>query len=184
MKTMTLLIGTFLLTLGCANVRMEAPKDPIKLDVSMRLDVYQHVESDIDKIENTINSPSKKGAKVLNKTSLLDIFVDNAYAQELSPEAESAVARRQARHSDLVSWEEKGVVGENRSGLVEIKGSKNDAVQGLVDSENNDRMVIYKAVADKNGTSIDSVQSLYAKKLQSNASPGTPVEGNSGWSVK
>jgi len=184
MQTIAILVGALLLMIGCANVRMVAPKDPIKLDVSMRLDVYQHVQSDIDKIENSVNSPAKSETKTSNKTSLLDIFVTKAYADELSPEAASAISRRKARHTDLVSWEQKGVVGENRSGLLEIRGAKSGDVQSLVDNENNDRVVIYKAIADKNGTSVDSVESLYAKKLQSDAPSGTAVEGDSGWSVK
>jgi len=184
MRSIVLLIGVFFLMVGCAHVKMEAPKEPIKLDVSMRLDVYQHVENDINQIENKINAPLSNPSRISDKHSLLDYFVGNAYAQDLSPEAESAVARRQSRHNDLLSWEQKGVVGENRSGLVEIRGSKNEVVQALVESENNDRMIIYRAVADKNGTSIDAVQSLYAKRLQSNAPSGTPVEGDSGWSVK
>ena len=28
---------------GCAKVQVQAPKEPIKVDITMRLDVYQHV---------------------------------------------------------------------------------------------------------------------------------------------
>jgi len=38
-------MGVFL-TVGCAKVQVQAPKEPIKVDISMRLDVYQHVEKD------------------------------------------------------------------------------------------------------------------------------------------
>jgi uncharacterized protein YdbL (DUF1318 family) len=37
-------------------------------------------------------------------------------------------------------------------------------------------MVIYQSIANKNGTSIEQVQNLYAKRLQSDAPGGTPVE--------
>lgn len=184
MRGIIFLAGTLFLMIGCAHVAMEAPKEPIKLDVSMRLDVYQHVQNDINQIENRINAPSDNPSKISDKHSLLDYFTENAYAQDLSPEAEAAVARRQSRHSDLLSWERKGVVGENKSGLAEIRGPKDAVVQALVESENNDRTIIYRAIADKNGTPIDAVQGLYAKRLQSDAPAGTPVEGDLGWSVK
>ncbi|MDP2911312.1 MAG: hypothetical protein Q8N76_03140, partial [Candidatus Omnitrophota bacterium] len=48
--------------LGCARVRVEAPKDPIKLDISMRLDIYQHVAKDIDAIEGIVSGNETKPA--------------------------------------------------------------------------------------------------------------------------
>ena len=73
MGSIVLLIGWFFLIVGCAHIKMEAPKEPIKLDVSMRLDVYQHVENDINQIENTINAPPKNPSKISDKHSLLDL---------------------------------------------------------------------------------------------------------------
>src|SRR5271170_847562 len=161
MRSFLLLVSGVFLFIGCAHVKLEAPQEPIKLDVSMRLDIYQHIESDINQIENKVDASSKP--RVSDKQSLLDYFVTDAYAQELSPEVESAVTRRQARHMALFSWEQKGIVGENASGLVEIRGSQNEMIQGLVSNENNDRMIIYRALADENGTSVKAIQNLYAK---------------------
>src|SRR4030042_2483240 len=101
--------------IGCARVRVEAPKEPIKVDISMRLDVYQHVIKDINSIEDSVSGSSAQGGN-----SLLRFFVRDVYAQaSLSPQAEQAVARRKDRRGQLVSYEEKGVIGENRLGLVE-----------------------------------------------------------------
>ncbi|MDD5730569.1 MAG: DUF1318 domain-containing protein, partial [Candidatus Omnitrophica bacterium] len=124
--------------------------------------------------------------------SLLNCFVTNAYAQEdLSPEVKNAALNRKNRRSELASWESKGVIGENSLGLVEIRSSDKGGSEAaaLVQAENNDRMVIYQAVAKKNGTSVDEVQKLYAKRLQADAPAGTPIEaangsGNSGWKTK
>jgi len=96
----------------------------------------------------------------------LNFFVKEAYAdEELSPQVEQAALRRRDRRSQLFSWEEKGVVGENKVGLAEVKilDQVNDATQKLIDAENNDWMLIYHAVAGKNGTSVEEVQKLYAK---------------------
>jgi len=187
-----ILIACVILSLGCARVRVEAPKEAIKVDISMRLDIYQHVQKDINAIENIV-SGSKEAPKSSDNHSLLDYFISNAYAQEgLSPEVEQAALRRKDRRTELVSWEAKGFVGENKSGLVEVRnsGGATAALEQLVKAENEDRMIIYRAVADKNGTSVDDVQKLYAKRLQSDAPVGTPAEvlnaasGNFEWVIK
>ena len=50
MKKIFLACCAVVIGLGCARVRVEAPKEAIKVDISMRLDVYQHVQKDIDEI--------------------------------------------------------------------------------------------------------------------------------------
>jgi len=158
MKKFWVMVGVLVVFFGCARVRVEAPKDPIKLDISMRLDIYQHVAKDIDDIENIVSG---------QKGSMLDIFVKEAYAETLlAPEVEQAAYSRRDRKPQLDSLEASGTVVENQLGLVEIKGSEDPSVKTLVDAENADRMVIYKAIAAKNGVSVEEVQEIYAKKIQ------------------
>lgn len=190
MKTLIFVLAGLVMSMGCARVRVEAPKDPIKVDISMRLDVYQHVEKDIDAIENIVSGSEEKPQSKTYQ-NIMNFFVADAHAEEgLTPEVEQAALRRKDRHSELVSLKGRGIVGENRSGLVEIRMSdKADAsVAVLVQAENNDRMVIYRGVAEKNGTSIEEVQKLYAQRLQRDAPGGTPIEvpGGSGfeWKIK
>lgn len=191
MKKNLLMFLVFLLGLGCARVRVEAPKEPIRVDVSMRLDIYQHIEKDIDQIENMISGPQRKDP-ASNKQSLLGYFVREAYAAEgLDPEVEAAVSNRRDRRSALVAWEGKGVIGENKSGLVEVRlqSKATPDVEDLVRAENRDRMVIYKSVAEKNGSSVQEVQRLYAKRLQADAPAGTPIQvpddkGSYVWKIK
>ena len=90
----------FLAGLGCARVRVEAPKEAIKVDVSMRLDIYQHVEKDIDNIENMVSAKDKH--------SLLGLFETKAYADDnLGPQVQQAIERRKDRRADLIALEEK-----------------------------------------------------------------------------
>lgn len=177
---------------GCARIRVEAPKEPIKLDISMRLDIYQHVAKDIDAIEDIVSGNGSKPAKG-KQGSMLDLFVKDAYAQEsLSPEVEQAAYNRRDRKPELVSWEAKGVIGENKLGLVEARdsGRVDSPINSLINAENTDRMVIYKAISSKNGISVEEVQKIYAKKLQDSANSGTPVEalneatGQYEWKIK
>jgi len=173
-----------LCALGCARVRVEAPKEAFKVDISMRLDVYQHVAKDIDSIESIVSGAGQKQAGPDIKSSL-NIFVSEAYAQEgLGADVEQAALRRRDRRSQLAQYESKGVIGENGSGLVEVRGQADAQAQALVSSENSDRMVIYTAVAQKNGTSVADVQKLYAKRLQNDAPSGTPIETGGVWAVK
>ena len=157
-KIMIALLG-LVVVLGCARVSVQAPKDPIKVDISMRLDIY----------------------------------VSQAYAAEdLSSEVQAAALRRKDRRDQLISLAEKGIIGENKSGLLVIRLSdKADAsATKLVNEENRDRMIIYQSVAQKNGSSVEEVQKLYAKRLQQDALVGTPIEvfdnarGSFEWTIK
>jgi len=177
---------------GCANLSIGGSKEPIKMDISMRLDVYQHVEKDISAIEDLVSGTSSSGT-IKENQSFLNILVSSAYAESnLSPEVEQAALRRRDRLNQLYSLEAKGVVGENKMGLVEIRNDAmaDNAVKALVSEENNDRMIIYKEVSSKNQTAIDEVQKLYAKRLQADAPSGTPIEvmnestGSYQWMIK
>ena len=191
--TALLIIGILAIGLGCARVQVEAPKEPIKVDVTMRLDIYQHVAKDIDDIESIVSgSGSNPGAQ--GQGSFLNLFVGNAYAQgeALSSEVESAALRRKGRYQQLTALEEDGIVGENKWGLVEIRVAQkaDSATKDLIGKENSDRMVIYKEIAVKNGATIEEVQAMYAKRLQSDAPSGTPIEafneqsGKFEWKIK
>jgi len=160
------------LVIGCAQVQVKAPKEPIKVDITMRLDVYQHVVSDIDNVENIVSGKTDAKSKGGMK---LNFLMANAYAEEgLSKDVEDAALRRKDRRAELVSWESKGAIGENKLGLVEARGSGTPA--SLVKAENADRMIIYKSISQKNGALLEDVQKLYAQRLQSDAPGGTPIE--------
>ncbi len=173
-----------LFLLGCARVTVGS-KEPIKLDVTMRLDVYQHVAKDVTAIEDMITAPSAGHGQ----TSFLFLGVNDAYAQEESDfpaDVKAAIERRKERRSTLVSWEAKGAIGENAIGLVEIKDpSAASEVSGLVSDENSDRNIIYGHVASKNGAAEDETGRLFAKRIQADAPQGTPVESpNGSWTTR
>ena len=188
MRIALFLAVALFVSLGCARIRVEAPKEPIKMDITMRLDISQHVQKDIDAIENIVSGAAKEQAVSSDKQSRLGFFIANAYAQEgLSPEVEQAALRRKARLAELSSWQAKGVIGENSIALVEIRNAQGAdySVSQIVSQENTDRMVIYQAIALKNGTSLAEVQKLYAARLQASAPSGTSVQSTDGsWKVK
>jgi len=183
-KAMFILIPGLFFVIGCATVKVQAPKEAIKVDISMRLDVYQHVQKDIDAIESIVTGSGAEN-KIQDKQSLLGFVIGTAYAQDISPELEQAALRRKARYSQLISLERQGVIGENRSGLVTLKQSGDASAESIVSGENADRMIIYNEIAAKNGTSVGDVQKIYADRLQQDAPAGTPIETAGGsWGTK
>jgi uncharacterized protein YdbL (DUF1318 family) len=186
MRITLMLFLVVFLSLGCARVRVEAPEKPIKVDISMRLDIYQHIEKDINAIEDIVSGPKENVKTDKDKQSMLGFFIAMAYAEDLSPEVQQAAYRRKDRRDQLSSLEAQGIVGENKSGLVVVRNpaAADAPVQDLVNAENSDRMIIYQSVAKKNGSSVEEVQKLYAKRLQADAPSGTPIESADGWAQK
>ncbi|MCM8763650.1 MAG: YdbL family protein [Candidatus Omnitrophica bacterium] len=178
---------------GCASVAVKAPKEPIKIDITMRLDIYQHVQKDINMIEDMISGGSSKTDKIKNETKS-SFFLGVAFAEEefLTPEVAEAVSRRRSRTEQLNSLKREGIIGENRLGLLVIRetGKADNNLGNLIKDEINDRMIIYKAIANKNNISIEEVQKLYSGRLQKDSPSGTPIEifnaskGSYEWSIK
>jgi len=186
------LLGAFIL--GCSpKVRFESTK-PIKIDVSMRIDVYQHVAKQADFIENQIESTQPAQAQQAKPQSSLWPLTSIAYAQEdISPKIKGAVDSRKGRFSELRNWEVKGVIGENRKGYVEIRdraaaGGDISAVERIIADENKDRQAIYKDISANNDISVEEAGIAYAPRIQQGAAAGTPIEievnGQYQWTTK
>lgn len=170
--------------LGCARVRVEGPEEPIKVDITMRVDVYQHVQEDINAIEDIV--AGQEGAVAPGPQSWLVSPVCAWAEQSLDPKVEEAALRRKERLSLLQMLESEGIIGENKSGLLEVRagGMITPDAQILLEEENKDRMTIYTALASKNNVGVSEIQSLYAQRLQTDAPAGTPIETDDGWQVK
>lgn len=167
-----------IMALGCARVRVEAPKEAFKVDVSMRIDVYQHIQNDINAIEDIV-SGSGGEVSATDQQSMLNFFLGTAYAQdELDAAIKEAALRRKERLPELQSLMAQGIIGENKSGLLEIvgTGAASSATEKIVDGENADRTTIYKELARKNNTSLEAIRGLYSSRLQEDVPPGTPME--------
>lgn len=179
---LTRFVVSLFLLMGCARVSVES-KEPIRLDVTMRLDIYQHVTQDVQNIEDMI-SVSPQQAVRARKTSWLSFGVQEAWAQEEAgypSEVKEAIERRKARRNELISWQSKGVLGENASGVVvaRTESASNDTT-ALAQEENQDRAIIYRYVAQKNQASFEETARVFAKRIQADAPVGTPIEISDG----
>lgn len=78
----------------------------------------------------------------------------------------------------------KGQVGEKASGYLGAVTGGNAEVQALVSDINQKRKQAYEEIAKRNGTSVNSVESLAGEKAIQNTKPGNMVEGPGGWMKK
>ena len=78
----------------------------------------------------------------------------------------------------------KGQVGEKASGYLGAVTGENADVQALVSDINQKRRQAYEEIAKRNGTSLNSVETLAGEKAIQNTKPGNMVEGPGGWVKK
>ena len=168
MKKITALVAV-LVALGCARVNLQTEK-PLKVDINMRVDVYQHVVKEAASIEDQVYGSSEK------KLNLL-LRMDEAYAQESGSDLDNAIQLRRARASTIEGYFDKGYVGENKDALLELKDQSlasdlSTAVQSMIAEENRDRDIIYKATAQKNSADLARTRQIFFDDHYKRASSG------------
>ena len=153
--------GLLSLAAGCAlpPVKLTTP-EPVQVDVNVRLDVYQHGGSDGERARQEDDAP------------------DDTAAVE---------RRRRNRMGDIQLFKNSRIVGENRSGLLEIlnppPGEYGDYVSQVVAAENQDRMTLMRRQAEASGLDIAAVQKERARLWRNQAFNGEWIEvpdGDSG----
>ena len=143
--------ATGLLLASCAapTVNLATPQ-PIKVDIAVRLDVYQH---------------AKEASKKSTPTS--------------TTSAEPAEARRN-RMADIQTFKNSRLVGEGRDALLAIRvdtpGDYGDFIRKTVDAENSDRMALMKSEAEKQKAALPQVQFKQASLAAKLAFKGEWIE--------
>ena len=121
-------------------------------------------------------------------------FVNCAYAQEGVLQVSTASIRAlktaiKKRFPKLIPYFQKGIIGENNRGLLEIKSwqgvslAKRAKVKQLVEAENKDRTNLYQEVAKNMGidpSQLGKVQKIFAKQWQKTAHSGTWIQTEDG----
>ncbi|MBG0788905.1 MAG: YdbL family protein [Desulfovibrionaceae bacterium] len=92
--------------------------------------------------------------------------------------AQSLRERMAERAPAIVALKDQGVVGENNRGFLEFRAAKTQA--DMVAAENQDRATVYKAIAQKTGTSAELVGQRRAGKLAQMAHPGNWLQSPDG----
>lgn len=177
---------TFFVLLGCARVSLDTKK-PIQVDVKMRVDIYQHVAQDVANIEDLISSEPKGKQVSFFFLGEREAWAETDEEEGYPADVLRAIERRKARRNELVRWEQRGVIGENRIGKVELADpafSDKDVIR-LMNEENEDRSIIYSYVAEKNLAGVEETGRVFAQRIQADAPPGTSIQSSSGeWTIR
>ena len=157
-KTASLSLA-FLVLAGCANgptINLDTKKplkvDPVKVDLNMRVDVYQHPDANAQKrVANT--QPAA---------------------------AEDAQTRLRNRMGEVQVLKNNRIVGESRAGLLEIRneppGEFGEYVQRLVEAENKDRVAMMQDIAQKKNLAAEEVQRQQSELARNKAFSGEWIE--------
>jgi uncharacterized protein YdbL (DUF1318 family) len=129
-----------------------ATSEPIKVDINMRLDVYQYSTTGTQK-------PAQPQA---------------------SPSAGNPESRRRNRMADIQQFKNQRLVGESRDGLLVIRvkpdGEFGDYVRTTVEEENADRMELMKSLAESQKTSLPEIQAKQAELWRNRSFKGEWIE--------
>lgn len=93
--------------------------------------------------------------------------------------ADSVKERMAARAPEIVRLKSQGQVGENNQGYLEARGA-DAAGTAIVKAENQDRKLVYQAIAAKTGTSPEQVGQRAAAKRVEVAGAGEWLQSPSG----
>ena len=94
-------------------------------------------------------------------------------------------ARMEQRLGALDDMKDRGVVGENNRGFLEVRGNASGQDQQVISDENSDRRTVYAAIAAKTGASADTVGRQRAQQLAGLAKRGHWIQDANGeWRQK
>jgi hypothetical protein len=88
-------------------------------------------------------------------------------------------ARLEQRLRSLDQLKSSGAIGETNRGLVDLRAASPTAGD-LVAAENRDRGLVYAAIAQQTGSTVDTVGRARAKQIAVASAPGVWVQRESG----
>jgi uncharacterized protein YdbL (DUF1318 family) len=107
---------------------------------------------------------------------LLSVGVASARAAE---DLGAVKARLAQRLGSLDQLKSSGAIGETNRGLVDLRAASPTAGD-LVAAENRDRGLVYAAIAQQTGSTVDTVGRARAKQIAAASAPGVWVQRESG----
>ncbi len=151
-KSLGLSLCLMTLVAGCKAPTVNlGTSEPIKVDIDMRLDVYQH-------------SNTAKPAPQASPT----------------PGNADPATRRRNRMADIQIYKNSAYIGEGRDGLVSIQklpeGEYGDTVRKTVEVENADRLEQMKDIAETRKVSLLEIQKEQAALWRNRAFKGELIE--------
>ncbi|MBF0386007.1 MAG: DUF1318 domain-containing protein [Candidatus Omnitrophica bacterium] len=155
-------ISVFLMS--CTSVDLKTSK-PLKVDVNVRIDVYQHIAEEVHSIEEEIYGDQKADNDLMSFFGL----VTDAYAIEYPLELKPVIERRKKRSAEVLEALENGSAGENEHGYLEIidwtlPHKKISALGRLIEAENSDRSIVFQKLARENQVEVSEIENAFFKE--------------------
>jgi uncharacterized protein YdbL (DUF1318 family) len=88
-------------------------------------------------------------------------------------------ARLAQRLGALDQFKSSGAIGETNRGLVDLRAAS-PAAGDLVAAENRDRGIVYAAIAQQTGSTVETVGRARAKQIAAASAPGVWVQRENG----
>lgn len=188
-------------SMHASRTRTEVPEEQIARIAGQIEDAVAYTKSEPDIPELDVD---EKTGKASDEFQPLDLIIGPNEIREKVPALAqvhadtelilSAIRGRILRRPAVYELQQKGCMGETRSGFVKtIKGDlcagdryERDRVAYVVLLENRDRRAIYKQLAETLGeSSPDRIQKIFADQIYRKAWAGTPLETPDGtWEKK
>ena len=111
--------------------------------------------------------------------SILLILIISAMIIPGSTLAASLKERMKARLPQIINLKSAGIVGENNRGFLELR-RQNDAAAKLIAAENQDRRIVYNAIAKQQQVSPENVGQRRAAQIAARTATGTWLQNNQG----
>ena len=117
---------------------------------------------------------------ILLRLCLLVGLLSGGVASAQAAEDLGAVKARLAqRLGSLDQLKSSGAIGETNRGLVDLRAASPTAGD-LVAAENRDRGMVYAAIAQQTGSTVDTVGRARAKQIAAASAPGVWIQRESG----
>jgi len=112
-------------------------------------------------------------------------FAGDYDLKEITPDVKVALEGRRARFDDIAGLKKDGVIGENNKGYVDVLASGASA-EAIAGAENEDRKVIYTAIAEQNGLTgaFRVIEDVFAQVKREKANAGEMIQLPNGDWVK
>jgi len=163
MNRLPILLGALALA-GCSSIPIDVgTKEPVKVDIAMKVDVYQHADP---------NGPKKAAA---------------------APVVMDVVTSRRNRMGEIQILKNSRLLGENNAGYLEVRtrppGEYGDYVKTTADAENSDRGRLIEKLAKEKNIPVSQAERQQAELFQKGAFGGewievADAEGKFAWKQK
>ena len=122
--------------------------------------------------------------KRITLIAILPVFILGTLITSAYSSSKAIKQRMIERLPVIKSLKDQGIVGENNQGYLEFVGQKKDKAD-VINAENQDRKLVYSAIAKQQGTTVEVVGKHRAIQIGNKARPGEWLQDAAGkWHKK